>query len=59
MDLNDLSKYRPIAGYAPLGGRASFEREGNSLRTVSLEYAGQSYSNFSDPEVEVFGRFGR
>lgn len=52
VDLSGMSLYQPIPGYAALGGKASFERDGSSLRTVMLEYKGKSYLNFTDPEVD-------
>lgn len=52
MDLSGMSVYQPIPGYAALGGKASFERDGSSLRTVMLEYQGKIYRNFTDPEVD-------
>lgn len=53
MDLTDLEKYPPLPGYAALGGRASFRQDAGRLRTVSLDYQGRRYTNFSDPQVEA------
>lgn len=52
LDLSDLALYKPIPGYAALGGKASFEMDGSSLRLVMLEYNGTRYLNFSDGEVD-------
>ncbi|CAK9071094.1 Hypothetical protein (Fragment) [Durusdinium trenchii] len=52
VDLTDLEKYPPLPGYAALGGRASFRQDAGRLRTVSLDYQGRRYTNFSDPQVD-------
>eukprot|EP00928_Gymnodinium_smaydae_P017859 TRINITY_DN16819_c0_g1_i1.p1 TRINITY_DN16819_c0_g1~~TRINITY_DN16819_c0_g1_i1.p1 ORF type:complete len:738 (-),score=156.08 TRINITY_DN16819_c0_g1_i1:201-2360(-) len=52
VDLESLARYAPIPGYAALGGRATFVEDGSRLRTVKLEYAGKTFTNFDVPEVE-------
>eukprot|EP00755_Sulcionema_specki_P011369 Sspe_Gene.48866::Locus_25828_Transcript_2_3_Confidence_0.429_Length_1435::g.48866::m.48866 len=39
LDLNWLARYRPIAGYAGLGGRATFRHNGRRLETTRIELA--------------------
>jgi len=52
VDLTEMAKYKPIPGYAPLGGKASFVRHGNRLRTVRLEYNGSNFTDFNVKEVK-------
>eukprot|EP00931_Biecheleriopsis_adriatica_P073306 TRINITY_DN47617_c0_g1_i1.p1 TRINITY_DN47617_c0_g1~~TRINITY_DN47617_c0_g1_i1.p1 ORF type:complete len:766 (+),score=183.36 TRINITY_DN47617_c0_g1_i1:25-2298(+) len=52
IDMSALAKYKPIPGYAPLGGKASFKQEGGRLKTVSMEYNGTSYKSFEDESTE-------
>eukprot|EP00434_Breviolum_minutum_P021170 symbB.v1.2.018677.t1/scaffold1410.1/size216244/3 len=52
VDLSELASYEPIKGYAALGGKATFERDGPRLRTVMLEYNGSRYSDFRIPQVD-------
>jgi len=51
VDMTALEKYRPITGYAPLGGKAAFKQERGSLHMVRLEYNGSVYTSFEDPQV--------
>jgi len=53
VDMSDLEKYTPIAGYAPLGGKATFRNRGGTLHTVRLEYNDTVYtdSDFSNDDV--------
>lgn len=51
VDMSALEKYRPIEGYAPLGGKATFKEDGGSLHMVRLEYNGSVFTNFENETV--------
>jgi len=51
VDMSKLEKYKPIAGYAPLGGKAKFKEDRGSLHMVRLEYNGSVYTNFKNETV--------
>jgi len=48
VDVNGQAKYKPIPGYANLGGAATFVQDKNILRLKSLTYEGQTYTDFDD-----------
>ena len=52
IDLEWMSKYRPLPGYAKMGGRAVFEYDPSvkRLRTKSLEYDGTTHVPSDDDE---------
>jgi len=39
-----MSDYRPIDGFSRLGGAAIFRAYGNTLRTVSISYGGNTWT---------------
>jgi len=51
VDLSSMSKYKPMKGYAALGGKATFERRGSTLQTVKLEYNGSTFTDFDSASV--------
>eukprot|EP00435_Cladocopium_sp_Y103_P052728 s995_g16.t1 len=50
-DLADLEQYKPLPGFAPLGGKATFQWKDGKLTTVQLQYRGKTYDavNKADP----------
>ena len=44
LDLSSMAAYEPMAGFARLGGKATFVEQGSGLRTASLEYDGVTYT---------------
>jgi len=44
INLEDMSDYRPIDGFSRLGGAAIFRAYGNTLRTVSISYGGNTWT---------------
>ena len=53
-DLSDLEKYKPIEGFASLGGKATFEWKNGRLRTVELVYNGKVYDRKKDVSNSKF-----
>jgi len=57
IDMSALAKYKPIPGYAALGGKASFKQEGGRLKTVKMEYNGSTFTSFEDEESDkMYGK---
>jgi len=53
VDLASMEKYKPLDGYAPMGGSATFVEDQGRLRTTKLVYGGETYTEFDVPEVEA------
>lgn len=53
VNLTALERYKPLPGFARLGGQAVFALEDGKLKTTLLEYGGHTYTNFSDPRSDA------
>jgi len=49
LDLQSLSQYTALPGYAKMGGRARFSYQGGRLKTKEIHYQGRSYTPTDNP----------
>ncbi|CAL1138925.1 unnamed protein product [Cladocopium goreaui] len=49
-DLADLEQYKALPGFAPLGGKATFQWKDGKLTTVQLQYKGKTYDAVNKAE---------